>query len=328
MSLGNHYDDYAGSDGDGDGIGDTAHVGGTFTDDAPLIDAPASYLLETWYLDDPEMHGNQLNRPGGRREIPPAGSVVWVADNPADGDKTFPAGAAVDQTNWTFHLYVEEHYNDPAGSLTLALGHANGDGSDFTTVAGQPGTGLSGYGNFYYGAFDNAQEFTVPSGRHLSLRIDNANPTDSLHIVAGGSWSYISSSHPAPGYIPGPAKTLSCDLNCSPSAGTVPFSTAMSVTLTNEEPDRPATRVRARIDVQLASGASYSNWKAGTTNINQGEDYSTGWAQSIPAIGTLIGDNVFTLVGIDITPPPFNQPPFMPSGDTVSDDCTVTAFAP
>ncbi len=45
-------------------------------------------------------------------------------------------------------------------------------------------------------------------------------------------------------------------------------------------------------------------------------------------LGTLVGDNVFTLVGEDVTPAPYNQPPFLPSGDTASDNVTVTATAP
>lgn len=52
-----------------------------------------------------------------------------------------------------------------------------------------------------------------------------------------------------------------------------------------------------------------------------------------PAISTLalpvvIGDNHVTLVAEDVTPAPYNQPPYPPAGDTDTGRCKVTAFAP
>ena len=41
-----------------------------------------------------------------------------------------------------------------------------------------------------------------------------------------------------------------------------------------------------------------------------------------------MGDNVFTLVAEDVTPAPYNQPPYAASGDTDSGACTVTGLAP
>jgi hypothetical protein len=55
---------------------------------------------------------------------------------------------------------------------------------------------------------------------------------------------------------------------------------------------------------------------------------STNWNQSIPALATLIGTNMFTLSAADVTPAPYNQPPYPASGDVASDVCSVVGIAP
>ena len=64
------------------------------------------------------------------------------------------------------------------------------------------------------------------------------------------------------------------------------------------------------------------------TNLSDSETYSTFWNQSLPALGSLVGNNVFTIIGADVTPAPYNQPPFAPAGDTDNDACTVVATSP
>jgi len=59
-----------------------------------------------------------------------------------------------------------------------------------------------------------------------------------------------------------------------------------------------------------------------------GGSYFTSWSQSLPALGTLVGDNIFTLVAEDVTPSPYNQPPYPPAGDTCSSWQMITAEAP
>ena len=121
--------------------------------------------------------------------------------------------------------------------------------------------------------------------------------------------------------------TVSAGLTCLPSAGVVPFQTVMTIELTNEYTGQ-IRRVAGRINAELASGAVYGNWRAGFTNLGPGETFSTSWAQNIPALGSMIGDNVFSLFAEDVTPAPYNQPPYPASGDTATDVCTVTASAP
>jgi hypothetical protein len=123
-----------------------------------------------------------------------------------------------------------------------------------------------------------------------------------------------------------PTDTMAADLTCLPGSGTLPFVSQFSADLTNLTAE--TRRAAARIDVTLANGASYTNWRAGSTNLSPGEVYSALWNQSLPAAGALVGNNLFALVAEDVTPAPYNQPPFAPSGDTDTSVCSVTASAP
>lgn len=120
---------------------------------------------------------------------------------------------------------------------------------------------------------------------------------------------------------------MSAGLECTPGSGTVPFSTQLTVTMENLYTAQ-TRRVSAHIDVTVAAGNNYPNWRAGFTNIAAGGVYTTMFPVTIPALGSVIGDNHFVLVAEDVTPPPFNQPPYPPAGGTDTDMCTVTAAAP
>jgi len=124
-----------------------------------------------------------------------------------------------------------------------------------------------------------------------------------------------------------PSATVGALYTCTPSSGTVPFNTVMSVTLANLYTGQ-TRQIAGRVDANLANGSSVSNWRSGYTNIAAGESYEAAWGQSIPALGSVIGDNTFTVTAFDITPPPYNQSPYPPEGDTDTDSCTVTAAAP
>ena len=122
-------------------------------------------------------------------------------------------------------------------------------------------------------------------------------------------------------------RILTADLTCVPSFGTVPFSTQMTVTLENLYSGQ-RRRIAAHIDIATASGSYFPNWRAGFMNIMEGGSTVTAWNTYLPALGTLIGDNRFDLVAEDITPAPYNQPPYPPAGDTATASCTVTGIAP
>jgi len=127
--------------------------------------------------------------------------------------------------------------------------------------------------------------------------------------------------------IRAPAGTIAASFTCTPSIGTVPFSTQMTATLNNLYAGQ-VRRIAGRINLTLASGSAFANWRAGFTNVGAGSSFVSSWSQPIPALGSVIGSNTFTLLAEDVTPAPFNQPPYPASGDTANDACVIVAIAP
>ncbi len=125
---------------------------------------------------------------------------------------------------------------------------------------------------------------------------------------------------------PPPTDTVAVSMSCTPDNGVLPFTTQMAASLTNLTIGN--RRTAGRINVVLGNGTSYNNWRGGFTNLSNGETYSSIWSQYLPALGSLVGSNVFTLIGEDVTPAPYNQPPYAPAGDTDNDGCTITASTP
>lgn len=150
----------------------------------------------------------------------------------------------------------------------------------------------------------------------------------------GGSWNMleymgrliaINSRHPDLHLYY--TKTVSCEYTCNPISGTVPFQTAMNISVLNHYTEQSRT-VEMEIDVTLGNQTIIDNWKSGSTNLSPHESYEQSWAQSIPALGSVIGDNHYLMKVADVTPAPYNQPPYPPSGDTASSECVITATAP
>jgi uncharacterized protein (DUF362 family) len=125
----------------------------------------------------------------------------------------------------------------------------------------------------------------------------------------------------------GAGGTVAASLSCLPGEGTLPFTTTMAVELANLYSGQ-TRRLAGRIDLGLAGGQQYSNWRAGWSNIGPSSSFVSNWGQAIPALGALVGVNTFTLLAEDITPAPYNQPPYPAAGDQASDGCTVTGNLP
>jgi len=127
--------------------------------------------------------------------------------------------------------------------------------------------------------------------------------------------------------VPSPGGTVSAAMTCLPFSGTLPFTTTISVELANSYTGQ-SRRIAGRLDVALAGGGFYGNWRAGWANVAPESSYSTNWNQNLPALGSLVGSNVFTLTAADVTPAPYNQPPYPAAGDTDTAQCTVVGNAP
>jgi len=124
-----------------------------------------------------------------------------------------------------------------------------------------------------------------------------------------------------------PWQSVRSQLACIPSTGTLPLPVQFGAQVTNNflESDR---LFAAQIDVALASGMEIPSWKSGTVTIGQDDSFSTVFNSIIPMLPQLVGENTFTLTAEDVTPSPYNQPPYAPSGDVDTSDCTVTGIAP
>jgi len=129
------------------------------------------------------------------------------------------------------------------------------------------------------------------------------------------------------GWNPEGAATTACDLVCQPASGTLPFQVRFTTTLTNIYTGF-TRKLAGRIDVELAGGNRISRWRSGSTNIPAGESKIFNWSNTLPATSSMVGQSTFTLVCIDLTPPPYNQPPYPPAGHSDSSSCSVTGVAP
>jgi hypothetical protein len=121
--------------------------------------------------------------------------------------------------------------------------------------------------------------------------------------------------------------TLEAGFSLTPDSGQVPFVTSVTVSLANTYPGQ-TRRVAGRINIDLAGGATIGSWRAGYTNVAPGDQFNSSWNQTIPAIGSLIGVNTFFLVAEDVTPAPYNQPPYPAAGGTATASVDLTAVAP
>jgi len=121
--------------------------------------------------------------------------------------------------------------------------------------------------------------------------------------------------------------TVGASFDCTPASGTVPFSTQMTLELTNHYSGL-MRRIAGRIDISLANAQTIGSWRAGYTAIAAGDSYTASWNQTIPALSSLLGENTFMLTSEDVTPAPYNQPPYPSTGDTDTSVCTVTGIAP
>jgi len=128
-------------------------------------------------------------------------------------------------------------------------------------------------------------------------------------------------------YTPTAIELVEASLTCTPSEGTLPFDMTITAEVTNTYAMQ-YRQVSGRVDLKLAEGASYSSWRAGYLNLAPDESVQYQWLQTIPALQTVTGENVFSLVIEDVTPAPYNQPPYPPAGDTATATCTVTGIAP
>lgn len=119
------------------------------------------------------------------------------------------------------------------------------------------------------------------------------------------------------------AGVVDAALTCEPSSGTLPFASQFEVSMTNAYTGL-SRRLDYDITVSLANGQVFPHWRRGWQNVQAGQTFNKNWWQAIPAYNSLLGVNTFDLTVTDVTPPPYNQLPYPPAGDTDMDQCTIT----
>ena len=119
---------------------------------------------------------------------------------------------------------------------------------------------------------------------------------------------------------------LSMTVRKSPSSGTLPFNALVTVTLENLQ-QQQIRRMAAGLHVKLADGGTILGWRTGYLNMPAGSIHTSSLLQFLPNLAPLVGDNQILLRAVDVTPAPYNQPPYPPSGNTARDACTVTGVS-
>ncbi|MCP3909502.1 MAG: M20/M25/M40 family metallo-hydrolase, partial [Actinomycetia bacterium] len=84
-----------------------------------------------------------------------------------------------------------------------------------------------------------------------------------------------------------PTDTVAATLGCQPGSGTLPFTVGFTAGLENLTGG--SRRAAAHIDLLIAGGSFYANWRAGWTNLSPAELYTTSWSQNLPSLGSLVG---------------------------------------
>jgi len=121
--------------------------------------------------------------------------------------------------------------------------------------------------------------------------------------------------------------TISAEMNCTPVTGTLPFEVLMTVNISNVRSDQ-TRQIAGRVDVDLAGGVYISNFRSGYTNLPPSDSLVYSWNQTLPPIGKLVGLSEFLLYAEDVTPSPYNQPPYLPSGFVEGDSCALICSQP
>ncbi len=221
-------------------------------------------------------------------------------------------GGVVWFTTDDFWYYNFEPLDGTDGTITATAG--------CTWVAGRAGfTGNSG------GWVTDCWDFTDPMWLNTDVKIRFAFGSDSS-VASYSGWMIDNVTV----YNNAMGGTIDCDYTITPLVGTVPFPSTHRISLSNLLSGGAVytRRVSFRIAVTIGNGTFFNPWRAGYTNIAPGVTFFKQFPVNFPALATVIGDNTFVLSAEDVTPSPYNQPPYPPSGDTSAKTNVVVANAP
>jgi hypothetical protein len=121
-------------------------------------------------------------------------------------------------------------------------------------------------------------------------------------------------------------QTIGATVTCDPQFNTLPATVNICVDIINLV-DSPRT-VDGRIDVWLGNGDPLYEWRFRAIKLPPNGTWDRCWNNEMTDLQTLKDKNIVRLHVVDVTPPPFNQPPYPPSGYVVEDVCFFWGINP
>jgi len=293
------------------GEGNWTHYADTGTDDWEIVTlAEAHSPIHAWYGDDVTTYADK--------------SLVTATVNVSGtGEFSF------------WHTYSYESYYDggvieistDGGSTWADIGGliTSGNGYNDTLAPGNP---LGARDAWSGGSIGTMEQVTVDLSGYLGQAV-NIRFRIGCDVSVGGVGWYIDDVVLEDCQVYEGA-TIDCDYTVTPLSGTVPFQTVHRITLYNNLSGGAVLtrRIAARIAVTIGNGTTYNPWRAGFTNLAPASTYFTQFPVNFPGLPTVLGDNTFVLSTVDVTPAPYNQPPYPSSGDSCTKTNVVDANAP
>ena len=121
-------------------------------------------------------------------------------------------------------------------------------------------------------------------------------------------------------------QTIAAEISCTPQFNVLPTSIKTCVTIRNLV-DSPRT-VDGTIDLLLGSGEPLYSWRVQNVVIEPNGRWDRCWVNEAFDLQSLEGKNIARLRAVDVTPPPYNQPPYPPAGSTAEATCFFWGMQP
>jgi len=120
--------------------------------------------------------------------------------------------------------------------------------------------------------------------------------------------------------------TVGGEIAGDPASGFLPFSSNICLDLDNKTDYH--RRISYRVERRLADGSYDPNYRSGWNNVEPDGSHERCWDEFFPAEVGMVGTSTYHIYLADVTPAPYNQPPFPSSGDTATASCTIVGKKP